>query len=512
MRYHLSKVLLIALILSFSFTAGAQTHLLDTTSLNPTLNVPRWKVYANPADPSELWLLIADDHDQFFKSDDAGASWTAFDDTAANTYDTVDGGELYSWLNYHSALTGFGSRMWVSHPHDTQLYLQEIVPPGEVTGDLGLPSEILTDPGLKKRSNLVATEDEVFVITRTTNNASGNVRYFRYRHDGSLIGSGWVEDLPDTNTRVGSTLDSQGVPVVVIWSDGARIEYYRWNGSAFVKPADSTVWDSSASATDCSGSALTREFAFSVAEDDTLHVVWSCTAESVEHAYKKMGEDGSWNYDKVIDHPEQDNYLFRAALTHRGNDIWMFVALDVDNDGSRSNIWYRRWDGEASSWTDLQQLTFDNAENRQPNTIWKVPAGSPSIPFMYWKGHNAVYTDRLMLGTAASVLADGPGGGLMVEKAAGDDVTLSWGPSCQASDDDYGVYEGSIGDFSSHQPRTCTTFGALSHTLTPEAGDVYFLVVPQSGVVEGGYGTTSTGAPRSAAAAPCREQQIAGCP
>ncbi len=510
---YFSRTLLIVLICGFSFEIWAQTHLLNTTQLNPTLNVPRWKIYANPANPYELWLIIADDHDQFFKSDDAGASWTAFDDTAANTYDTIHGGELYPWINYHTTLTGHGTHLWASHPHGTHLYLHEINPPGEVSADLGLPEEILTDPGLKKRSNIVATSDELFVITRTTNNAAGNVRYFRFRHDGSLLGSGWVENLSDANVRIGSTLDSQGVPVVAIWSDGARIEYYRWNGSAFTKPVDSTVWNSGDPTTGCSNSALTREFALTVAADNMLHVVWSCTGQSVEHAFKRMGASGSWSYDKVIDHPQQDNFQFRAALTHRGADVWMFVSLDLNNNRTQSNIWFRRWDGSSSSWTAAQQLTFDNAENRQPNTLWEIPAGSPSIPFMYWKGRSAVYTDRLKIGGAGSVPTGGAvGEGLRVEKVSGGEIKLSWGASCLAADSDYGVYEGRIGDFSSHLPLNCSTLGALSETLTPGSGNVYFLVVPQADPREGSYGIASDGRIRPASSAACLEQEWIRCP
>ncbi len=500
------------LLLLFLPAAWGQNHLIDTANINPTIGVPRWKMYINPENPYELWLVVADDHDQFFKSTDAGVSWTAFEDTAANVFESSVGGEVAGWLNYHASMTGYGSNMWVTHPDATRVYWYRIGTPGGTTSDIGLPQEVITDVGLRKRSNVVATADELFIITRTTNDPAGNVRFFRYSHDGMLIGSGWVEDLPDANVRVGSSLDNEGRPVVVVWVDGAKIQYYRWDGSGFVKPTDSLVWSSSDETVGCGASALTREFAFTVTASNTLHVVWSCTAESVKHAYKVMGSEEAWRYIDVVDHPEQDGFHFRSALAYRGDDVWMFVALDVNNDGNQSNIWHRKWDPLTESWGPLVQLTFDNAQNRQPNTIRQVPPGAPAIPFMYWKGHNAVYTDRLPLGGSGSVPVGGLGEGLSVSKAANGDLNLSWAPSCLAEDSDFGIYEGSIGDFASHLPSVCSTMGLTAYTVTPGAGSVYFLAVPQASGKEGSYGFSSDGSPRSASVAPCLEQEVISCP
>src|SRR6185369_9514459 len=53
-------------------------------------------------------------------------------------------------------------------------------------------------------------------------------------------------------------------------------------------------------------------------------------------------------------------------------------------------------------------------------------------------------------------------GGLTVERA-GADLVLRWDASCAPADDDYAIYEGTLGRFAAHVPRECTTGGATSH-------------------------------------------------
>jgi hypothetical protein len=104
-----------------------------------------------------------------------------------------------------------------------------------------------------------------------------------------------------------------------------------------------------------------------------------------------------------------------------------------------------------------------------------------------------------------------PGAPATVDKAPAGQITLAWAPSCLASDTDYAVYEGSLGDFSSHTQRLCSTGGATSATLTPGSGGRYYLIVPSDGGHEGSYGTRTGGLERPAAATACLPQVIAGC-
>jgi hypothetical protein len=127
------------------------------------------------------------------------------------------------------------------------------------------------------------------------------------------------------------------------------------------------------------------------------------------------------------------------------------------------------------------------------------------------------YVDNVTVCTAengAGWVPDGarvPGTQLRVDRS-GSDVTLSWGASCVASDGDYEIYEGAIGDFASHTPRFCSTSGATGRTFAPDPGDRYFLVVPRSADREGSYGFDGEGNERPVADAACLPQALKlGC-
>src|SRR6185436_17605124 len=88
------------------------------------------------------------------------------------------------------------------------------------------------------------------------------------------------------------------------------------------------------------------------------------------------------------------------------------------------------------------------------------------------------------------------GGALILQKIGGS-VRLTWGASCNPSDTDYSVYEGAIGNFSSHSSLTCTTGNATTTVVTPAAGGRYFLVGTLNGTYESSLGRMSGGAERA---------------
>jgi len=96
-------------------------------------------------------------------------------------------------------------------------------------------------------------------------------------------------------------------------------------------------------------------------------------------------------------------------------------------------------------------------------------------------------------------------------------LTLTWGPTCYPLGAAYSVYEGTIGDWTSHVPRTCSTTGTTA-VLTPAAGSAYYLVVPYAVNdlppvnCEGSYGLLGNGAERPASTAACAVQCVAECP
>ncbi len=97
---------------------------------------------------------------------------------------------------------------------------------------------------------------------------------------------------------------------------------------------------------------------------------------------------------------------------------------------------------------------------------------------------------------------------LSVTQTAGDDLTLTWGASCLGTETDYAIYEGTLGDWSSHVAKQCSTGGATTATITPAAESRYYLVVPRNQGFEGSYGRDASGAERPQAEIACLQQVI----
>ena len=135
-----------------------------------------------------------------------------------------------------------------------------------------------------------------------------------------------------------------------------------------------------------------------------------------------------------------------------------------------------------------------------------------TVPFQQasrWLTMPRAGLQEAMLRTAAT--SAGNVDALVLDQADGEQITLSWGASCLATDTDYAIYEGALGDFTSHTSLLCSTAGVTTTTFVPLAGSTYYLVVPLSASREGSYGTTNGEAERSVGEDACLPQQIGGC-
>jgi len=94
------------------------------------------------------------------------------------------------------------------------------------------------------------------------------------------------------------------------------------------------------------------------------------------------------------------------------------------------------------------------------------------------------------------------------------DLTLTWNPSCAQGAVDYAIYEGTLGDFTSHVQKDCSDDGAeLTEEIAPAFGNTYYLLVATSADKEGSYGKDSQDQERPAAVLPgdrCIETQLLG--
>jgi hypothetical protein len=106
-------------------------------------------------------------------------------------------------------------------------------------------------------------------------------------------------------------------------------------------------------------------------------------------------------------------------------------------------------------------------------------------------------------------------GALQLSRATVGELTLSWGPPC-VTPNEFAVYEGVLGDWTSHVPRSCRA--TSPSTMSEPDGNAYYLVVPEMynlnpPDLEGSYGLLRDGSERPRGAQTCVEGQgIVACP
>ncbi len=142
---------------------------------------------------------------------------------------------------------------------------------------------------------------------------------------------------------------------------------------------------------------------------------------------------------------------------------------------------------------------------------WSVYATDPAWP-TYAKTQALAFIPSAPAGHVPDNNAI-PGTPLMVTQSLTfGDLDLAWSTSCLASDTDYGIYQGTIGSWTGHSSIACSTSGATTQTITPGAGNVFFLIVPKNSSREGSYGMDDLGTERPAAASPRLTHSLGTCP
>ncbi len=97
-------------------------------------------------------------------------------------------------------------------------------------------------------------------------------------------------------------------------------------------------------------------------------------------------------------------------------------------------------------------------------------------------------------------------------KKTGTQLTLTWGASCNPKDGDYAIYEGALGNFTSHVPNVCSTGGLTTATIAPLQKNAYYLVVARNAYAEGSPGFDSRGVQRPQGANACAPLAAGSCP
>lgn len=179
-------------------------------------------------------------------------------------------------------------------------------------------------------------------------------------------------------------------------------------------------------------------------------------------------------------------YMTTSGVTFVDEGFFMLGSLIDPSQGP----WYVQYGG-ANGINDARQIVAAaRAGQSGPiGAILMTPLGGPGrVP------------DRATVG----------GRPLMLSKLPGGEIALDWdGAACAM---DYVIYAGTLGDFSSHAPLSCTTAGATTAAIDPDAGDQYFIVVSRNATNEGSHGLDGAGSERVAAWSTCLPQALGGCP
>jgi hypothetical protein len=119
--------------------------------------------------------------------------------------------------------------------------------------------------------------------------------------------------------------------------------------------------------------------------------------------------------------------------------------------------------------------------------LWAVP---PASPYSSWGSRiNALCFPA----SPGQIPCTPPTLKLHLGKGPGvSDITLTWSASCSVGAEDYGIHEGTIGSWYSHDEVDCHDNGGdLTEVYTYSPGDYYYLVVPWNPNDEGSYGQRS---------------------
>jgi hypothetical protein len=174
-----------------------------------------------------------------------------------------------------------------------------------------------------------------------------------------------------------------------------------------------------------------------------------------------------------------------------GGNSWLTVATDEPNDG------YYSWQVPDNPGTDVRLRVVRH------NLVSPTPSPYPSACSA--DGSDASFSIASSTPTAGAVST------LTVDKAGGGQLALSWGASCSVGASDYAVYEGTLAALQAgsydHAPLSCAAGVDLSETVTPGAGNRYYLIAPLVTGAEGGLGADSGGSPRPASASACETRE-----
>jgi len=398
----------------------APTQISTCASASCTLTIPRHKIFMSQNDPNDLWVVFENGrYNNFKKSIDGGLTWTATEPDAL----TVE-----AYLDYHASLDGDSQdNIYVTNPGSGNVHFRKARAPGETASDFNsqiLLTSSFIPSGVSTRSNvLVQDANNIWVFARTSTHAVGNVRYFRST-DGGLTFSqeGWVSNTGYDNVRIGSLL-IEGQPAVVIWysddssSTGWGYKYFIWNGSQFVANADSSiVWGSK---------IYRREYSMSYV-NGVFHVVYEDATGHLIHSWKSYNNGtGSWNQSNIETLP-YNPAEWSPSFSRHGSDLYLFYVRQETSTSGNNNLYYRKWNNQAHTWSAAVAITSDGLSNHYPNGPALVNPTANFIPVIFSGPGNTIKYTTIDTNPSGDTTAPAAISNLARSNSTTTTVTLTW--------------------------------------------------------------------------------------
>ena len=146
------------------------------------------------------------------------------------------------------------------------------------------------------------------------------------------------------------------------------------------------------------------------------------------------------------------------------------LSFDIPTDLNPSMVAPTFVPGQIASWNGVTYNQWDWLSNWPLSSLVDALTcqGNPGKVYDQWVYNFPIDMDRgAVVGT----------------------VIIRWAQSCSSGAEDYGIYEGTLGSWYSHKQVTCTDLlGDLQETITTQAADSYYLVVPHNYRDEGAFG------------------------
>ena len=378
------------------------------------------------------------------------------------------------------------------------------------------PDTRLTFNAAHSFSPSVSVADSAVHLVWFDQRDGNNEIYYKRSTD---AGAGWGSDTRltmDSASSIYPAMTVSGPVLHVAWE-----EHRHGNGEIYYKrSADGgSTWAPDERLTVSNGHSFSPAVSASGA---LVHVVWHDERDGNQEIYDKRSLDAglAWGADtRLTSHPGASSFASVEVSGSRVHVVWF------DERDGHAEIYHKRSVVGGPGWTGVGRLTVEGARSTDPvvdtsgsfvHVLWTDARDNSPV----YTGNYEIYYKRDPTGNAVGTpgsTPDGdgvPGTPLLIgkEEPAGAILILTWGPACSASVTDYAVYEGSLGDFTSHAPVSCTTAAQTTLAVSSAAGSRYYLVVPHDGTNEGSYGRDGSGADRPQSLAACLMQLLGACP